>query len=567
MPRLVSQTGALPAQPQPGTIALVAAQAAPATGVVQCVNPHVADVDWDRAAASLAICQRWLGSARGWPDLQAMQGVAHHIHIDVIDPFRIGQAEARLVLGELSPGERLNVVVRDGARGWGFLCELRMHGFDANAVALERAENRALAGATLPFLRMGRPRGGADVVLAELFTNRLRMMQPLVEALREGGKRVVVMSLAKGRSDWRAHAQLADSWGVEATHWTSWLGPATARSGLRYVLATARACGHRAMAAELPALAWMEPSERRQLRGALLRAASVSGALREVFRRVLVETGARTLLTARGDGSTLRAMAAAASETGGRVVDVQHGVHGMVGPTRVSWMDGVHFMLASPHTVRSYQRAGVPDAQLHQVGSLVFDQILNAASAPPTGYEPFVLYSSNAVELYSIWSALSHHRAMLRALDDYLSEHPGVRVVVKAHPQEREGLTASMVAELAHGSRFVVVREASNVQLMQHALAHLSFGSTTSVEAALLGCPCVVVRLASANPYFEEGHDLGAWTLVSSVGHVGEVLPRIAGRRRDPSIVARAYAYASDGQTGSRIATWICDDTALGEPR
>jgi hypothetical protein len=201
------------------------------------------------------------------------------------------------------------------------------------------------------------------------------------------------------------------------------------------------------------------------------------------------------------------------------------------------------------------------------VGSPAFDRLLREAEQPPLPDlpRPYLVYSSSATRIHARWAPDDPHQRLLQALDQHLAEHPELHLVIKLHPQEHHDDTRALVSRMATRDRVIVLREAPNGRLFRHAVAQLSLGSTTSIEALLLGTPAVVVDLSRRPSDLDAAVAAGALQRVHSLDELPAALARAIASAGPPSpeVVAH-YAHRLDGASVRRILDLPVVRHALG---
>ena len=415
-----------------------------------------------------------------------------------------------------------------------------------------------------PALRLARATA-CDVLVAEMFSYRLHKLVPLIDELKRRGLRVGLLSLASAPES-KSLERFADERGLSYSQWTQWI-PRTlpgvfvplARLGLRpwwrLSEGVERAAEHVGLAASIQARTTIAASARHHL--------VRSVGLGAMFRAAFEGLGPRVVFTSRGDGSTLRSMGREAQRSGCVLVDIQHGAHGSLTPGMADAVEGVDFALASEHTSRSYAEHGIAPDRLHLVGSLGFDSVMRDATDVERSADPLIVYSSSYADGYDSWAPDGQHRPMLLALDAFLSAHPNGRVVVVPHPKETGSVTTDTVTGLPTGDRFEVLRPVSNGALFAEASAHVSTGSTTGLEAALVGTPAVMVG-SEASPYFDDAVSTGAIVRVPDASELPATLERVVADGPTRTDVVARYAHASDCRTVERILDLPSLARALG---
>jgi hypothetical protein len=487
----------------------------------------------------------------------------YQLLLDVADPWRLGVLEAEVMLPHVAGAEGLHVVAHAGPRGLGFVARLRAGCPGAVRAVPVQTAPKARRKVPMPLRLPGGALPATQVLVPELFANRLQMMLPLLERFRERGHSVQVLAMSPEESVNQTMLALCRQAALPCTPWTA-LIPALASPLLDRAKPTGFALLRgKPLETMLPWLHQLTSLEWGRLQRSLVRSMGTAGLFQVLFTHAIARSGARLVVTARGDGPTLRALGMAADAAGVQVIDVQHGIHGMIAPLAVADTPAVHWMLASHHTVDAYLRAGVDAGRLHRVGSLVFDQHLQGGGTANLPREPWVVYSSGVIHQYAGWSPVPMHLRVLEALDQLLDHHPDLHLLVRPHPQEQPEEAAGYLRTLRNAARASVTLLPNSV-LLSRARLHLSTGSTTSVEAALRGVRSVVIRSTRLNPYFEDGAALGGWDIVDDLDDLPAVLERALHQPVARERVAAAYAFSHDGCTADRVADHALVLRALG---
>lgn len=525
------------------------------------VENHLSDaILWrDALGAATRLCDTWM-PARGPTWHCAVQSWA----AEVLVPLVVGFREGREAASGLDPTLQRLALPETGVSGVGFL-------YGSRASAINGIPSDANPTAPSRLRRLGVPdRRPTGVLLVELFAYRLNVLTPLVERLHERGERVRLLSLAKTIRERDLHRAWADSNGVSVEGWENWLGAAMPRSAGHIVAGGVRGRTIlRQLEQELghlePGLAAVgrDPRLLKALTFASLRAAF----LYELFSRVIAQARPRFVLTCRGDGPTLRALSFAGQECKIPVIDVQHGRQDLLPPGSVLDIPHTRFALSSLPSIRAYAAQGVSRDQLHQVGSVAFDRLIHEARVQPVPRSgAYLVYSCSADGTTAVdqWNATSRvasggrsiaesHTEMLNALVEVSRKHPMLEVVVVPHPRQHGDAVPVSVRRRFPEGRLSVVNPAANGPLFAGAVAHVSLGSTTALEAALVGTPALIVEPSGQSSYFDDAVVSGAIVRVDDPRALPDVIASIVGRRVDTGPLIRSYATSDDGRTADRI--------------
>jgi len=526
-------------------------------------RPERLERAYARAQALLGEMERLPGF---WPARWGLrEGLLHELLYFLCEPWEAGLCEAEL-LAEQPELQHGAVWLAPRAGLQGRLCAARL-GLPALPAPRAAAAPPPALRERLQGLRRGldrlQPGPGSppcDVLVVEAYANRLRNMGPVVEALRQRGQRCLLLSLARQPQEQRAVAEAAAQLEMPLLPWTrllaslpyaslaARLAPLGAASPalLPGLLQRLRAdgLGERQALALLPSLS-----------AQMLRSAARMVSMRALFERLLQDCGARLVLTSRGDDTILRVLGRLGLDRGVPVVDIEHGKRIDAALPPIRDIVGVDFALSGAGSLSLYAAAGQAPERLHAVGSPAFDRLTaEAAQAPPLSLpQPYLVYSSNATRIHKRWDPDNPHSRLLRALDDYLATQPELHLAVKLHPQEYHGDTEAQVAQLACRTRIHVLRGTPNGPLFQGAEAQLSLGSTTTLEAMLLGRPAVFVDLFGQPTQFDFAVAQGGVQRVTRIEDLAAGLDRARHERPALAPLERYYAHRLDGGSAARI--------------
>jgi hypothetical protein len=278
--------------------------------------------------------------------------------------------------------------------------------------------------------------------------------------------------------------------------------------------------------------------------------------LAEVMREAFNAWSPSVVLTARGDDSIVRVMGRVGETLKIPVVDLQHGLRAGCGPELNRDIPWVQIAVAGRGAYDAYRAAGIPPARLHITGTTIYDELVDKAPPSFLPGAPYVVYSSAAVRVHKRMSAIASHVAIVGALDDLLDTAPELHVVIKPHPQEYHGATEELAVDCRNSARIQVARGAPNLNLFAGAEAHVSIGSTTAIEAVLLGVRSIYVNLTDFTRALDKAIELGAVIEERRIEDLAETINRVRSSR--VSAEARTqlieyYAYRLDGQTVDRV--------------
>lgn len=410
---------------------------------------------------------------------------------------------------------------------------------------------------------VGPPPGGG-VLIVEAYANRLRNMAPVIEHLAPALGPVTVLGVGQRAPERRAMAAVAEELGLPLLPWERALRSVAPLQPLRR--AAQLSVGVARLAPRITALLARDGVPRRgrlrlaaRIVATIERCALRSTLLAALFDAALAHPGPRCVLTSRGDDTLLRFLGRAGLRHGVPVIDVEHGKRIDAAQATIRDLPGVHFALSGAGSAAIYAAAGAPADRLRPVGSPAFDRLLaEARDAPDPGLpQPYFLYCSNAIRIHKRWTPDNPHGRLLAELDRCLARFPEHHLVVKLHPQEHDGATAALVARLRHRARVRVVKGGANGALLRRADVQLSLGSTTTVEALLLGTPGVFVDPFGIESDFAAAVDAGAIARVTDLGELGDVLAALRGRRVTLGPLEQHYAHSLDGRSAQRIAALV----------
>ncbi len=446
----------------------------------------------------------------------------------------------------------------------------------ANAIAAKAASRATLGRARSPLPKR------CDVLLVEIFAYRLANLAPVTQALIAQQKRVVLLSLARTPDSVQAHQAWAQAQGITLVPWEAVarrMRPAAASALLRATAALTLSV-HRELPDALERLAdvvadafdsapprTLSPAAHKRVRAAALGSGAKALALQSLFDAALTALTPDVVYTCRGDGPTLRALSAASAGQNVPVVDVQHGRQDLLPPGSVAGIAHAHFALSTAAAAAAYRAQGVADDHIHLVGSVGFDALLASAHGETTPIEgAYVVYSCSADGATAVdaWNAMTRgaagaapiaelHADMLTALDAHLTARPDRRLVVALHPRQSKSATAVRVAEMRNAERVLLMERCPNGPVFAGAVAHVSLGSTTAIEAALLGTPAVILEPKGHSAYFDDAERLGWVARANDAAGVVAALDTLGEQPLAIDEITRAYAVSADGRTAERI--------------
>jgi hypothetical protein len=301
----------------------------------------------------------------------------------------------------------------------------------------------------------------------------------------------------------------------------------------------------------------------RAARVALLKSIVRMYAVRGVLSAVLDGCKPALVMSARSDDTIMRVMGRVCKARGIVYLDLQHGIRNGSPSPLLRDIHGVELCLAGETTVERYVDAGADPARVHRTGTPFYDHLADDSELVlPAGVSgrPFVVYSSALVRIHKRYLPELPHLRVLQGLDEFLAVCPDACVVLKPHPQEDASDTNRTVGTMRHSARVFIAAGLPNAPLFRRARAHVSIGSTTSLEAALLGARAVMMTEGDASRSFDDAIELGAISRVESPSALANALIGVfsAGasafdveRNRE---VNRLYAFGADGKASQRIA-------------
>lgn len=545
-------------------------------------DPWLLERRAERLEEAYALSRSLIGALAGSPGVdlarwQIEEGLLHDLMYYCVEDWVLGRREAETLLeyAAADPGlaPPFHLLPAPGVRG--LACAARLASSAETTVLASAAAGSGTAARRGSALLLGQARRwgwrrlpagwrGDGILFVEVYANRLLKSRLLLERLQQEGCRPAVLSLATRERD-RAELQAAaGELGLPLLPWDAALGQlGLARLAAR--LGLVAAAGGRIASFVREALRQQDLEDVRlavAVLGHVLRSAARMLLVREVLDGAFRLGPPRLVLTARGDDTILRVLGRVAEGHGVPVVDLQHGLKAGVIPAIHRDIPWVHFALDGEGSRLAYAAAGIPDTRLHAVGSPDHDMLRCEARGPlPEGVAPpYVLYSSSATTLHKRWDPADPHQQTLAALDAYLAQAPAVQLVVKLHPQEHGQETAALVARMQHRERVVVVQGVPNAPLYAQALAQVSVGSTSSVEAALLGTPAFLLDVGGFAATFEEAVRSGAVcrvvdpaALPAALLACGEGRPARENGPVDRARFEEYYAHRFDGRAVERI--------------
>lgn len=519
-------------------------------------SSHVLDDAIWRSASGM--CARW---AAKLPISDPIRTCVRQIWLsEVVAPLLAAASEGADVLAGATPTAGDAAFVERGLSGDVFAAAVGLPKLNPVLPTVHRRYRRTVGPLPKP----------VDVLLVELFGYRLVNLSPVALEFQKRGLRVGFLSLARSPSEEAAHRDWAEEHGVRYHSWRWWAMAASATVGLQSAtLAPALfKLTRRDVPADIDAFLGAPSSKlvHRAAGRALGQRALKSIATYHLFGSALKMLRPRAVFTCRGDGPTLRALSLAGCNADIPVVDVQHGRQNLLPPAGVAEIEHAHFAFASDHAGVVYREQGVPAQNIHLVGSVGFDAVMRSGREPAPYEFPYCVFSSCAATSTNVdeWNeatrvaagaeppAVQHHAA-LRALDRFLDANPDDHVIVVLHPRENGAHTRELVAALANHDRFVVLDRAHNGPLFAHARFHLSLGSTTSLEATLVGTPAVIIEPAGHASYFDRAIETGSMQRVSLLSDLDGALQRAANSEPERDAVVASYAVSDDLKTVERL--------------
>ncbi len=527
----------------------------------------------DRAHARAALLVAWLKRASGL-DLGAAglaEGLQHELMYFLCEGWihALRQAELAASLPCLASGP-LAIAPRGGLSAAIFqarLASLRSDGGGRRpgaGRAAAAAPGGRLGGLMSPGRSVrGEPYGptGGGVLVVEAYANRLRNMAPVIERLGARLGPVRVLGVGMRRPEREALAAVAAELELPLVPWER--VAAAAVGGPTLARALRLSVGAFRLAGRLDGLLGRDGvrgAGRLRLAGRLLtvvqRCVLRSTLLGSLFDVALRPPGPRCVLTSRGDDTLLRFLGRAGLRHGVPVLDVEHGKRIDAAQATIRDLPGVDFALSGGGSQAIYRGAGIAQERLWAVGSPAFDRLVaEARDAPDPGLpRPYFLYCSNAIRIHKRWVPDNPHARLLAELDRCLRRFPHHHLVVKLHPQEHDGATQALVDGMERRDRVRVIRGGANGALLSRADVQLSLGSTTTVEALLLGTPGVFVDPFGIESDFAAAVEAGAVARVTDLAQLGDVLETLRSKRVELGSLEQHYAHALDGRSAERIA-------------
>ncbi|MCB9519726.1 MAG: hypothetical protein H6698_05025 [Myxococcales bacterium] len=522
--------------------------------LVAVENPWLFRLQDERAELAYRAATTWLRPVLDAIAPEIRDGVLHDWLYFLGEDLTTGALAARAIEESRVP-PALPVLV---PAGWaGRAAEVAL--FSAGRPVVRAPPEGAVAAPQRPRPGLATFSSSVDVLVIEAYGNRLRSMGDLIAALRRTS-RVAVLNLARRRDEQTAVDTVAGELGLESCHWTAWTPAALApKTGLRAARRAPLLTRALLSLGPLTIAGVRMPDDvrRRAVKQSLVSVLRMAS-LAELFGSVLRQVMPRLVVTGRGDDTILRALGPTVGRRGVPVIDVQHGLRHGSPAALLRDIHGVHLAVFGEASRRAYVDAGVAPDHVHTVGSLFFDRMARDTRPPSNAPQPpFIVYSSAVVHAHKRYEPDAAHGAVLAAIDDVLDEVPGLVAVVRPHPQEDVTAAAKNVAALRNAPRVRIVSDGSNAWLFERASAHVSVGSTTTIEAAALGTPAVLYTGADISRSFDEGLVLGAITAADDVDTLRAALVRLAAAPRrstapNPDFV-RAYLHLVDGGTVDRI--------------
>jgi len=145
----------------------------------------------------------------------------------------------------------------------------------------------------------------------------------------------------------------------------------------------------------------------------------------------------------------------------------------------------------------------------------------------------------------------------MRSLFKAAKEIPGLKIVVKLHPNEYDTSLHKKLAEEA-GIDVKIVRDANTFELLYASDAMITVSSTVALEAMILGKPVIIANLTGQPdqvPYVERKAAVGVYKDKDMMPTIKKVL---AGKTKtDEKKFVMDYAFKIDGMAAKRIADVI----------
>jgi hypothetical protein len=230
----------------------------------------------------------------------------------------------------------------------------------------------------------------------------------------------------------------------------------------------------------------------------------------------------------------------------------------------------------SEEMATSMRNRGVPSEAIHVVGLPKYDRLARLNSESPV-VVPENLY----IDLQrTVIVVTSHHyidrntkEKMIRCILEVAAEHPNFQFVFKLHPDERDGLVASIIEEFGLSSTVQVCRDVDVIDVLLLASVVAVFGaSSCGVEAIALKKPTLIIDFSGRRlqlPYLEDGAALGVERASEFSPALFRVLNDEITRARlaaeGAHFVAR-YLGRVDGLAAERTIT-LLDDLARSKAR
>ncbi len=436
---------------------------------------------------------------------------------------------------------------------------LKQGGWSIHADAGSPAGHSGSAGAQAP---ASTPLQRADVLVVELYPNRLRHLWPVTDPIEAAGGGVHVLNLNPRAGEAAALSAECERTRHSVTWWKQAFDAALiARVGRRVAQGTQAG---RWLALDLPAAVADQLDVRLPPRWASAamaqwaRSSVRMGTIHAVLEHSISRVKPAAVLTARSDDTILRILGPVAHAAGVPVVDVQHGIRNGAPSAVLRDVRHVDLALAGSTTADRYLDAGTDPDYVHRTGTTFFDFLASARTvARPDGLpERFVVYSSAVVRIHKRMIPDIAHRRVLAGLDQALDHDPTLHVIIRPHPQEDENEARTTAATLRNAARVQVRTDISNSVLFRHGLAQVSVGSTTTLEAALLGTPAYLMTEGDISRSFDAGIEVGGFVRVDSAEALAAAFSELSASRMPEAVCAQInalYADGIDGRAAERI--------------
>ena len=441
---------------------------------------------------------------------------------------------------------------------WGNLLDRDWLGIEELSFSRKLARLRHFIGALVETSDQGRPH--ADVLVVELYANRLRNMGEVITRLRSNKRSLLLLSMAraqKERDRLMAEVRRLDlpclPWELgllSMSHCTFFRRLSKLIAGLLRCSGAVRELLHEdGLSKEVI------HQLTNKIIAELVQRSTRTLMLTELLGAVLDRTKPKLVLTSRGDGTILRLLGRLAESRCVPVLDIEHGKRLLVSSPIIRDLPWVHFALTGQGSVELYAAAGVSLDQLHPVGSPAFDRLLEESRMPLDEQfpRPYLLYCSNATHIHRRWDPGSAHLRLLCQLNTCLDELPDMHLVIKLHPQEYGEATRKKVAQLSNQARIQIVENMPNGTLIGNTSMQISMGSTTSIEAVLLGIPAIYMDFFQCPIQMDVALQQGAIERINNLEDLMPAIKRCLGRRIENKRVEHYYAHKLDGRSVDRI--------------